>query len=144
MKNENLAHDPIDDVHVPQKDRSNGNLKPVRTEEEARALGQRGGIASGEARRRKKERGDILREIVNTEITNEKMLANLRALGIFKEHPTLEDYINATATRDMTKKASMQDLQRMNEELYGPQKQQIEMSGEISGITINVKKFGKE
>ena len=120
------------------------NLQPVRTEKEARELGQRGGIASGEARRKKKQRGDILREIVNTEVTNEKMLANLRALGIFKEHPTLEDYINATATRDMTKKASMQDIQRMNEEIYGPQKQQIEMSGEVSGITINVKRFGKE
>jgi hypothetical protein len=85
-----------------------------------------------------------LREIVNTEITNEKMLSNLRALGIFKEHPTLEDYINATATRDMTKKASMQDLQRMNEEIYGPSKQQLELSGEVSGITINIKKFNKD
>lgn len=102
-----------------------------------------GGKKSGESRKAAKRRGDILREIVNTEITNEKMLANLRALGIFKEHPTLEDYINATATRDMTKKASMQDLQRMNEELYGPQKQQIEMSGEVNGITIKVVDYSK-
>lgn len=119
------------------------NLRPSEyklSQEEAK----KGGIRSGEVRRAKKQRGDILREIVNTEITNEKMLANLRALGIFKEHPTLEDYINATATRDMTKKASMQDLQRMNEEIYGPNKQQVELSGEVSGITINIKKFGKE
>ena len=119
------------------------NLKPSEyhlSQEEAK----KGGINSGKARRAKKQRGDILREIVNTEITNEKMLANLKALGIFKEHPTLEDYINATATRDMTKKASMQDLQRMNEEIYGPNKQQLELSGEVSGITINVKKYDKE
>lgn len=114
-----------------------------RTPTERRENARKAGIASGEARRKKKQRGDILREIVNTEVTNEKMLANLRALGIFKEHPTLEDYINATATRDMTKKASMQDLQRMNEEIYGPNKQQLELSGEISGITINVKNFSK-
>ena len=120
------------------------NLQPVRTEKEARELGQRGGIASGEARRKKKQRGDILREIINTEVTNEKMLANLRALGIFKEHPTLEDYINATATRDLTKKASMQDVQRLNDEVYGPNKQQVEFSGDVSGITINVKKYNKE
>lgn len=118
----------------------NARLTPEQRHENA----TKAGIESGKKRAQKKQRGDILREIVNTEITNEKMLANLRALGIFKEHPTLEDYINATATRDMTKKASMQDIQRMNEELYGPQKQQIEMSGEVSGITINVKKFGKE
>ena len=119
------------------------NLQPVRTEKEARELGQRGGIASGEARRKKKQRGDILREIVNTEVTNEKMLANLRALGIFKEHPTLEDYINATATRDMTKKASMQDIQRMNEELYPESRKgaSFEISGDIKSININVRKY---
>lgn len=119
------------------------NLRPSEyklSQEEAK----KGGINSGKVRRAKKQRGDILREIVNTEITNEKMLNNLRALGIFKEHPTLEDYINATATRDMTKKASMQDLQRMNEEIYGPSKQQLELSGEVSGININVKYYGKE
>lgn len=115
-----------------------------RTTTEQRAIAQMGGKASGEARRKKKQRGDILREIINTEVTNEKMLANLRALGIFKEHPTLEDYINATATRDLTKKASMQDVQRLNDEVYGPNKQQFELSGEVSGITINVKKFNKE
>ena len=119
------------------------NLRPSEyhlSQEEAK----KGGIRSGEVRRAKKQRGEILREIVNTEVTNEKMLANLKALGIFKEHPTLEDYINATATRDLTKKASMQDLQRMNEEIYGPNKQQLELSGDVSGITINVKKYDKE
>lgn len=115
-----------------------------RTTTEQRAIAQMGGKASGEARRKKKQRGDILREIINTEVTNEKMLANLKALGIFKEHPTLEDYINATATRDLTKKASMQDVQRLNDEVYGPNKQQVEFSGEVSGITINVKKYNKE
>ena len=121
------------------------NLRPSEyhlSQEEAK----RGGIRSGEVRRAKKQRGDILREIVNTEVTNEKMLANLRALGIFKEHPTLEDYINATATRDLTKKASMQDIQRLNDEVYGLQdrKQQVELSGDVSGITINVKKYDEE
>ena len=124
------------------------NLVPLnkRTKTEQRQITQMGGKASGEARRKKKQRGDILREIVNTEVTNEKMLANLKALGIFKEHPTLEDYINATATRDMTKKASMQDIQRMNDELYGLQdrKQQFELSGDVQGITINVKKYDKD
>lgn len=115
-----------------------------RTTTEQREIAQKGGIASGEARRKKKQRGDILREIVNTEVTNEKMLANLHALGIFKEHPTLEDYINATATRDLTKKASMQDIQRMNQEIYGDPPQKVELSGNVEGITINVKKYDKE
>ena len=104
----------------------------------------KGGVNSGKSRQAAKRRGDILREIVNTEVTNEKMLANLRALGIFKEHPTLEDYINATATRDLTKRATMQDVQRLNDEVYGPNKQQFELSGDVQGITINVKKYDKE
>ena len=122
------------------------NLVPLnkRTKTEQRQITQMGGKASGEARRKKKQRGDILREIVNTEVTNEKMLANLKALGIFKEHPTLEDYINATATRDLTKRATMQDVQRLNDEVYGPNKQQFELSGDVQGITINVKKYDKE
>ena len=114
------------------------------TADKQREIASQGGKASVEARRRKKQRGDILREIVNTEVTNEKMLANLKALGIFKEHPTLEDYINATATRDLTKRATMQDVQRLNDEVYGPNKQQFELSGDVQGITINVKKYDKE
>lgn len=118
----------------------NARLTPEQRHENA----TKAGIESGKKRAQRKQRGDILREIVNTEVTNEKMLANLKALGIFKEHPTLEDYINATATRDLTKKASMQDIQRLNDEVYGPNKQQVELSGDVSGITINVKKYDKE
>ena len=124
------------------------NLVPLnnRTKTEQRRITQMGGIASGEARRKKKQRGDILREIVNTEVTNEKMLANLKALGIFKEHPTLEDYINATATRDLTKKASMQDVQRLNDEIYPESRKgaSFEINGDIKSININVRKYGNE
>lgn len=122
------------------------NLIPVQSEKEARALGQKGGIASGKARREKKMRGDILREIVNTEVTNEEMLAKMRELGITDEHPTLEKYINTVATKDLTKKANIADLQKMNEELYGPfdKKAQVELSGEVSGVTINIKRYDGE
>lgn len=57
------------------------NLIPVRTEEEAREKGRRGGIASGEARRRKKtikETLDILLECKPTD----KDLALMRAQGV--------------------------------------------------------------
>lgn len=106
---------------------------------------KRGGIASGEARRKKKLRGEMWKELVNTEVTNEKMLANLRALGIEDKHPTFECYIRATAMKDMMKNAKMQDVAKLDDELYGPmdKKQQIEVSGEVSGITINVKNFSK-
>ena len=44
------------------------NLKPVRTEKEARELGQKGGIASGKARRQKAMFKDSLQKILASNI----------------------------------------------------------------------------
>lgn len=44
------------------------NLIPIRTESQARALGQRGGIASGIARREKKRLREIAVAMVNTPV----------------------------------------------------------------------------
>ena len=122
------------------------NLRPVRTEKEARELGHKGGIESGKSRREAKRRGELWKELVNTEVTNEKMIANLRALGVTDEHPTFEQYIKATAMKDMMRNAKMRDVAMLDDELYGvlDKKQQIELSGDVSGITINVKKYDKE
>lgn len=105
-----------------------------------------GGKKSQEVQAKKRQRGEMWKELVNTEITNEKMLANLRALGVTDEHPTFERYIKATAMKDMMKNAKMRDVALMDDELYGPldKRQQIEVSGDVSGITINVKKYDKE
>lgn len=104
------------------------NLVPFneRTKSEQREITRKGGIASGKSRREAKRRGEIWRELVNTEVTNEKMLANLRALGVTDEHPTFEQYIKATAMKDMMKNAKMQDVQRLDDELYGLQTQKVE------------------
>lgn len=121
------------------------NLRPSEyklSQEEAK----KGGIKSGEVRREKKKRGEMWKELVNTEVTNTKMIENLRALGVTDAHPTFERYIKAVAMKDLMKNAKMQDVQRLDDELYGPMdnKTQLEVSGEISGITINVKKYDKE
>lgn len=104
------------------------NLIPFdkRTESERREIAIKAGIASGEARRKKRQRGEMWRELVNTEVTNEKMLANLKAMGITEEHPTYEQYIRAVAMKDLFKHAKMQDLERLDNELYGPQVQKVE------------------
>ena len=124
------------------------NLQNLRvpTSEEARKYGQKGGINSGKSRREAKRRGEIWKELVNTEVTNEKMLENLRALGITEEHPTYEMYIKATAMKDLLKNAKMRDVALMDDELYGllDRKQQLEVSGEATGITVNIKRCDKE
>ena len=49
------------------------NLKPVRSEEEARALGKIGGIKSGEARKEKKIITETLEMLLNTEIQDDEV-----------------------------------------------------------------------
>ena len=105
-----------------------------------------GGKKSQQVQAEAKRRGEIWKELVNAEVTDEEMVQKLRELGVTEEHPTFERYIKATAMKDMMKNAKMQDVQKLDDELYGPidTKQQIELSGEVSGITINVKKYDKE
>lgn len=44
------------------------NLKPIRTKSEAREKGRKGGIASGEARRKKKQTADLMKDILNSSL----------------------------------------------------------------------------
>ena len=57
------------------------NLNPVRTEEEARELGKKGGIASGKARREKKHGKELARLILAEGLKDEKVKTALREAG---------------------------------------------------------------
>lgn len=46
------------------------NLKPIRNESEARAMGKKGGVASGKARRRKKDLRQALEELLDRKYTD--------------------------------------------------------------------------
>ena len=59
----------------------NDNLIPFRSEEEAREKGRRGGIASGEARRRKKTYAELA-EIIGTQKVSEENGKKLKKLGV--------------------------------------------------------------
>ena len=107
----------------------------------------KGGVNSGKSRQEAKKRGEMWKELVNAEVTDEEMIQKLRELGVTEEHPTFERYIKATAMKDMMKNAKMQDVQKLDDELYGPidTRQQIELSGEVSAISINIKDYrGKD
>ena len=56
------------------------NLKPIRSEKEAREKGKQGGIKSGEARRKRKTLRDELIALLETEKYNEKI-----SLAMIKE-----------------------------------------------------------
>ncbi len=57
------------------------NLTPVRTEEEARELGRRGGIASGKARRAKKNMRERAQLLLDCKFKDEAMLEVFKAYG---------------------------------------------------------------
>lgn len=61
------------------------NLQPVRTESEARELGRKGGIASGEARRKKKTLAQIGDMIGALEVKAEKNRNIMLDAGIAEE-----------------------------------------------------------
>ena len=61
------------------------NLKPVRSEAEAREKGRAGGIASGKARRRKKSLKELGDMIGSLKVKSEKNKAIMREAGIEDE-----------------------------------------------------------
>lgn len=64
------------------------NLKPVRTKEEAKKRGRNGGIASGEARRKKRSMEQATKVLLNLPLTNESMEEAMRNFGISDEDMT--------------------------------------------------------
>ena len=72
------------------------NLKPVRTESEARALGRNGGIASGEARRKKKTIAEQTMLALNAAMSAERLEDAEETLGkLSEDENTL--YVGMTA-----------------------------------------------
>lgn len=61
------------------------NLKPFKTDqsrEEAKKNGKKGGIASGEARRKKKSFAEIAKDLGDCKITEKSVLAQFSAFGV--------------------------------------------------------------
>lgn len=68
------------------------NLIPMdqRSEDEAREMGRQGGVASGEARRRKKHGKELLRSLLEMKEKDPRLLKTAEAAGIPVDDATLE------------------------------------------------------
>lgn len=88
------------------------NLKPVtqRTKEEARQISQKGGIASGEARRRKKTMREALEMLMYKCELPEQTKQMLRAEGVSDDEMNHQMVI----TRSLIAKAESGDVQAYN------------------------------
>lgn len=79
---------------------SQSNLRPVQTKEEARERGRNGGIASGEARRAKKNLKETMKALLEMKVVGDKNQENLKKFGISEEDST---YQTAIAVRLLQK-----------------------------------------
>lgn len=64
------------------------NLRPVRTKEEARERGRKGGIASGEARRKKRTMKNAAKLLLDMPIASENISNTMKELGFQEEDLT--------------------------------------------------------
>jgi hypothetical protein len=67
---------------VPRKQNENLIPNTKRTPSELREITQKGGKASGEARRKKKALREEMEELLSITLKNEKLIQNLQSLGI--------------------------------------------------------------
>lgn len=121
------------------------NLRPSEyklSQEEAK----KGGIASGKARREKRDRHKRIQELFALAVKDPKLKANLEKMGIDVTDADLETAADARVMVELLRKGDYKAWQAMKAEAYGPlaTKNELEVSGEVSGITINVKHYGKD
>jgi len=120
------------------------NLRPSEyklSQEEAK----KGGIASGKARREKRDRHKRIQELFALAIKDPKLKANLEKMGIDVTDADLETAADARVMVELLRKGDYKAWQAMKTEAYGPlaTKSEVEVSGEINGITIKVVDYSK-
>lgn len=123
------------------------NLVPLnkRTKTEQTEITRKGGIASGKARREKRDRHKRIQELFALAVKDPKLKANLEKMGIDVTDADLETAADARVMVELLRKGDYKAWQAMKSEAYGPlaTKSEVEFSGEVNGITINVKNFSK-
>ena len=96
------------------------NLKPIRTESEARDKGRNGGIASGAARREKKTVQKILNDFLSTAAKDNPQVAKLAAKMGLKSDDSIKDLFTIVCTLNTLKYGNLSDLERLSK-LLGEQ-----------------------
>ena len=96
------------------------NLKPIRTESEAREKGRNGGIASGAARREKKTVQKILNDFLSTAAKDNPQVSKLAAKMGLKSDDSIKDLFTIVCTLNTLKDGNLSDLERLSK-LLGEQ-----------------------
>ena len=98
------------------------NLKPIRTESEAREKGRNGGIPSGKARREKKTIQKILADLLDSEIKDSPQFAKLASKMGVESDKSVKDIFTMVCLLNSVKSGNLGDLERLSK-LLGEDKQ---------------------
>lgn len=98
------------------------NLKPVRSEEEARAKGRKGGVASGKARREKKTIQNILTALCDSKCSDIPQFKKIAAKLGLDGDKSVKELFTLVSTLNALKTAKMDDLSKMAD-LLGEQRE---------------------
>lgn len=96
------------------------NLRPIRTESEAREKGRNGGIASGIARREKKTIQKILNDFLSTAAKDNPQVSKLAAKIGLQDDGSIKDLFTIVCTLNTLKGGNLSDLERLSK-LLGEQ-----------------------
>ena len=124
------------------------NLIPFdkRTESERREIATKAGIASGKTRRENRDRKKRMQKTIDLLVRDPKTLEKLKEVGVDDATGvTYEDAMDLVHTVKAAQ-GDIQSYKAVKEEAYGKMdnKTELEVSGEVSGITIEVKRLDKE
>lgn len=100
------------------------NLIPPRSTEEARKRGEKGGIASGKARREKRALRETMQTLLAATLKNPEILAELKKEGWAQKGMTMQDAIAAAMIQQAMKgnvKAYREIRETVNEKTDAPQ-----------------------
>ena len=89
------------------------NLRPIRTESEARKKGRNGGIASGIARREKKTVQKILGDFLDLGITQNRTLEALARKAGLSTDGSIKDLVTALCVLNTLKKGDISELEKI-------------------------------
>ena len=112
---------------MPDKRPPNAEATQFRSGEEAVKNGQKGGIASGKARREKKTIQKILADLLDSEIKDSPQFAKLASKMGVESDKSVKDIFTMVCLLNSVKSGNLGDLERLNK-LLGEDKQNADAS----------------
>ena len=114
------------------------NLKPIRTESEAREKGRNGGIASGKARREKQKTQQILADIVSIKNKDLEVFKKLATKLGLDGDISIHEVFTLTCLLNSAKSGNLGDLERLSK-LLGEDNAKEHNNGILDELTEYLK-----